>query len=279
MKISLILATLSRVDEVARFLDSVARADDAASIELVVVDQNTDGRLDSVVQAIRSSSIGIKHVKAPKNGLSFARNVGLAECTGNIVGFPDDDCWYEDSTAAEVLAWFQASPECAMGYAAWPESADAGQMPTISRIQARRFQVGVPSSIQLFFRTDLLRRLGGFDERIGLGRFYGAGEETDLCLRALEVEPQLRPIPNASVHHRFERKSTKSAYGAIDLASRQRGTGALYAKHSLEAWVIARGIVAPVTQTLFSWKSFGQGVTISKARAEGMRSWRQGKER
>lgn len=43
-------------------------------------------------------------------GVSAARNAGLDCITGDIVGFPDDDCHYADDTLANVVAAFRDTP-------------------------------------------------------------------------------------------------------------------------------------------------------------------------
>ena len=40
-------------------------------------------------------------------GLSRARNVGLKAVTGEIIAFPDDDCWYPDGLLQKVVAEFR----------------------------------------------------------------------------------------------------------------------------------------------------------------------------
>ena len=71
MKVSLILATKGRVEEVDRFIRSLADQghDD---LELVVVDQNKDSRLD-VILADAKLLFPIIHLRS-KSGLSHARN-------------------------------------------------------------------------------------------------------------------------------------------------------------------------------------------------------------
>ena len=279
MKVSLLLATVSRTTEVESFIRSIARDGSEPEIELVVVDQNPDERLNSIIAAIPPATMSVVHIRAPKRGLSFARNVGLEACSGDIVAFPDDDCWYESSTISEVVDWFGRNASQQAGYASWPELSMSERLPTISRRDARRFQVRLPSSIQLFFRRETIGTLKGFDESLGLGRYYGAGEETDLILRVLDREAELKPIPAARVHHLYDPASLARDFDERALTARQRGTGALYAKHALEPWVISRGFLAPVISGLLPSGSLRYGWAVSKGRVSGFRSWRAGNER
>jgi hypothetical protein len=67
----------------------------------------------------------------------------------------------------------------------------------------------------------------------------------------------------------------------IACKKRARGTGALYAKHNLSAWVIIRGLLAPIlrpwgqgyfTQELI--KKLIQGWATSLGRYQGWRQWK-----
>lgn len=51
--------------------------------------------------------IPIKYIHSNIKGLSHARNIGLQKVTGDIVGFPDDDCWYDDTTLELVEKTFR----------------------------------------------------------------------------------------------------------------------------------------------------------------------------
>src|SRR2546427_827401 len=91
MKFSLVQATLGRTGELARFLRELDQQT-YRSFELIVVDQNPDQRLAPIL-APYESRFPVFHVRSEK-GLSRARNVGMRQIGGDVVAFPDDDCWY-----------------------------------------------------------------------------------------------------------------------------------------------------------------------------------------
>src|SRR5262249_2604201 len=94
--VSLVTCTLGdRKERLARLLQSLAPQGFRA-FELIVVDQNPPGYIDEILQTC-GAGLRIKHVRSAP-GLSAARNVGLAQANGQIVGFPDDDCWYLPDT-------------------------------------------------------------------------------------------------------------------------------------------------------------------------------------
>ena len=99
---SLIVCTRGRTEELKRFLLSVRNQIGDISCEIILVDQNTDGRLDSIVGAY-SDRIEIQHIRSPV-GLSRGRNFGLRHVRGSVVAFPDDDCVYPENLLNDVNA-------------------------------------------------------------------------------------------------------------------------------------------------------------------------------
>lgn len=100
MKFSLIVATVGRTSELHRLLTSL---DDQTykNFELIVVDQNLDDRLENVIASF-CDRLTIIHLTSPL-GVSRARNAGIQKITGDIVGFPDDDCWYPHDLLQNVI--------------------------------------------------------------------------------------------------------------------------------------------------------------------------------
>ena len=139
----------------------------------------------------------------------------------------------------------------------------------------RRFRGGPACMIAQFMRTQAVRRWGGFDEAIALGRWYGGGEETDLLLRALQQRARWVAEPAVRVHHAFGGPPP----GWRTQLSRSRGTGALYAKHHLPAWVVLRGLVGPLAKVLLRRpKALGwaASLAVSAGRLQGWLGWMLG---
>lgn len=280
MKLSLILATVGRSSEVGRLIGTLAAQTDRR-FELIVVDQNADDRLVPHVEAGRAAGLDLQHLKLERPSLSGARNLGIRHASGDVIGFPDDDCWYEAGTVAALLDTFAAEPDVEGCIACWVEQSEGrGVIPPeadLSLADWRNFRGGDASSISLFFRRGLFERLGGFDERFGVGQWYGAGEETDFVLRALASGERLACRPQVRVHHFYGALPTERVSTLFSAARRRaRGTGAIYAKHRLAAWVIVRGLCAPVLLPLWrlqGWAAFTRGVGAMLGRVEGFLNW------
>ena len=254
--LTMVLATLGRADEIGRLVESLAKQAQAPH-ELVVVDQNLDNRVLPYVQQAHRAGLAVKHLRLTKPNLSAARNRGIAEASGDVIGFPDDDCWYAPDLIEQVQQAFLQHPAWDALVAQWVEQAEGlgrqaegGQI--LSVAAWRQFQGGEASSISLFVRAPALRRHGGFDERFGVGQWFGAGEETDLLLRLLCGGAVIGHWPRARVHHRFVPQALVRQPGQWrGLLHRARGTGAIYVKHRLSGWVVLRGFLAPLGKALW----------------------------
>ncbi|MGI5864876.1 MAG: glycosyltransferase family 2 protein, partial [Myxococcales bacterium] len=198
MKLTLVLSTLGGTEEIGRFLASL-QTQEGADYELVVVDQNRDERLAPILAPYRER-MALRHLRSAP-GLSKGRNAGLELLSGDLVAFPDDDCWYPPGLLARVCAWFEAHPE-ADGVSGI--SIDEQGRPSAARWDDRpgridRWNVWRRAiSFSVFLRAKVARTIGGFDETLGVGAGtpWGSGEETDYLLRALEAGFDLRFDPS-----------------------------------------------------------------------------------
>ena len=279
MSLTLVLATFGRSDDIGRLVRSLV-AQTTHDFDLIVVDQNADDRVCPYIDQARRAGIAVSHIKMSKPNLSAARNLGIAQATGEVIAFPDDDCWYEADTVENVLAALAAQPIWDGVVAQWVEATQGARPPEDSIFLShkwRQFRGGDASSITLFFKAEMLRKIGGFDERFGVGQWFGAGEETDLILAALSSGAQLASCANIRVHHRFQAQATKALAGNWQAAMRRgRGTGALYMKHRLSPWVVLRGFTSPPINAVIQKHSFYGlllSLAVSAGRVQGAFLW------
>jgi glycosyltransferase involved in cell wall biosynthesis len=273
---SLILATVGRTTELNRLFDTLA-AQTFHDFEVIVVDQNKDDRLLPMLHRARCLGLIVRHLRHSPPNLALARNAGIAVADGHWIAFPDDDCWYESQTLERVLMRARRRDHPQGVITRWVEQDPPRPAGTLSWHRSSRFRDLPVSSITLFFRNDLLQRIGGFDGRLGVGQWFGAGEETDIVLRALRADALLAYDPQALVHHRVDPPSPRvSAIMRRAAKLRARGTGAMYAKHQLPAWVIVRGLLSPIVKPLARGElgnGLGNGWAITQGRLHGWLRW------
>jgi glycosyltransferase involved in cell wall biosynthesis len=279
VRLTLILATVGRSAEVATALKSFA-AQTRRDFEVVVVDQNRDDRLVPFIAETQATGVSVKHIKMQERGLAKARNLGLAQSEGDYVAFPDDDCWYEQDTIERVIETIEARPGIAGIVGRWVEQARGRERNCyrFSLAEWRNFRGGDAASIALFLNRSLVDELGGFDPRLGVGQWYGAGEETDLIIRVLATGAAIWHEPSIKVHHHFSPTPTGEISALCRAArSRGRGAGALYAKHKLSWKTITRGLFSPVIVPLLRGMTCGdwrRSVAMCRGRIEGFVTWK-----
>lgn len=198
--ISLVVCTVGRSIPLARLLRSFRRQR-CEDLEIVLVDQNAPGHLDSLLAEF--NDLPIRRIYSER-GLSRARNKGLEQARGTIVGFPDDDCWYGAGFVERVRRFFDENPNIGV---VTGRTIDANGCESVSKHLPHRmliskttvFQAG--NSNTLFLRSSVLRDVTGFDEALGIGARFGSGEETDLLLRALAAGHIVAYEPGLTVFH------------------------------------------------------------------------------
>lgn len=260
---SLVMATFGRVVEVERFLQTLGQQS-YQSFELIVIDQNLDDRLIPILNTYRES-FPIIHLRSER-GLSRARNLGLRHIQGKIVGFPDDDCWYPPDLLERVMRFFEENPSFD---GITGRSVDGEGNPSATKWDTNPGSVDFFNvwkrgiSFSIFFRIKVIKKVGDFDETLGVGAGtpWGAGEETDYLLRALKEGYIIRYDPSLVVYHPQPIK--RYDVQAIERArTYSAGIGRVLRKHRYPLWFVVYQLLRSVGGALLSLAS-GQ---LGKAR-------------
>jgi glycosyltransferase involved in cell wall biosynthesis len=247
VKFSLIVCTLGRVAELERLLASLA-AQSHTDFEVIVVDQNADGRLAPLLAA-HASHLMLRHLRCAP-GLSRSRNLGLHHATGDVIAFPDDDCWYPDELLAQVAAFFEEHP--LVGGLSGRATDEQGRnvagrwdrqagLLTLENVWRRAI------SFTIFLRRGAVMRLGPFDETLGVGAGtpFGSGEETEYLIRALKAGTVLFYSPRYAVYH----PEVGAEYGdraAARALGYGLGMGRVLRLHRYGAGFVLRSLVRPL---------------------------------
>lgn len=264
---SLVLATLNRTEEVGYFLKSLD-AQTYRDFELIVIDQNSDDRLVSVLEPYQSK-FAIAHLRSAK-GLSLARNFGLKHLSGEIVAFPDDDCAYHPTTLEQVHHFFSQNQN-QDGITGRPDGGSSiwdTQSGEITSLNLWRRGI----SYTIFLRRKVVEQVGNFDETLGVGAGtpWGSGEESDYLLRAIHlgykihynptltvIHPVQLPIKTVPAHKSQKRDFSKTYAYAM-------GRGRLLRKHRYPLWFVVYNWLRPCA---------GLFLSIVKGRTDDVRSY------
>jgi len=201
-KFSLIVSTCNRVNELERLLASLDRQS-YKNFEVIVVDQNPDARLVPVFERFRG--LEIHHLRS-ELGLSLGRNVGLRSCKGDLVSFPDDDCWFPYELLADIVRWLAANSEFD-GVVTSIRNADhvamAPKFPPRPGPCTRKSVLRCAVMFNSFLRRRVVEKVGLFREDLGVGSFsrYQSGEDLDYMIRSVDGGFRLSYQPDFAVGH------------------------------------------------------------------------------
>src|ERR1043165_2949912 len=113
LDISIIISTYNRSDMLPGALKSVL-AQEAGDVryELVVVDNNSTDKTREVVESFIAEGHGnVRYILEGKQGLSHARNAGIAAARAPLIGFTDDEVRAAPSWVASIRRAFDERPE------------------------------------------------------------------------------------------------------------------------------------------------------------------------
>ena len=246
--------------------------------EVLIVDQNSDERIVPLLE-LYHSQLKISRIAAPgRHGISSGRNDGWRHARGDIVIFPDDDCWYPswflrrgvevlDATGAELVSGRFADEN---------GRSINGRFASGAQFITRRSVWITQSESTTFYCRELLERLGGFDEELGIGSAspWQAAEGPDLILKALERGYACYYDPSLyGFHHEYDLDDPTEGmtrrgrmYG--------RGMGYVLRRHrygftTLLHWTLRPLVTAIISAICGRIQRVAYSLSVSVGRAEG----------
>ncbi|MBN1171334.1 MAG: glycosyltransferase family 2 protein [Micromonosporaceae bacterium] len=252
---------MARWEQLLACLDSLHQQTLPPQAVVVVV----DGCPDLVAALRERGGSEIITVHEVNQGISAARNTGVAQVTTRWVAFLDDDAtadptWLERLvTAAEELgaagAGGRSEPVFDQGMPCWfpPEllwtvGCSFPGMPRGRTVE--RLVFGGCSVLD----TELFERFGGYDVTLGRrGRGAEGGEEADFSLRIAARSPERRfvHVPDAIIHHRVGSSRLTRRYvlhrcysdgRTKSLIARRSGMRGLHAERTYLTSTVPRGV-------------------------------------
>lgn len=225
MLLSIIISTKNKQPEILeKTLHSIVHVSQE-NTEVIIIDQNSDQRMRSLVEAYAKENkrISFAYIPSSDTGLSKGRNIGLSHAIGEWLLFFDDDAIMKDSPAFFLLTY--STNQVLYGKILTLED----KKPYLRRaIQTEKLSIlnfDSVCSIGLLIPMKIMKKIGLFDERFGVGTQFGAGEESDIVLRIMLAGITIRYTDSFVVFHPRSLPDLNKAkqYGL--------GIGALYRKH------------------------------------------------
>jgi GT2 family glycosyltransferase len=219
-RISLVICTRDRPDDLRRCLASLAGQTRAPDEVLVVDNAPSDDRTRSVAEAA-----GVCYVREPRPGLDIARNAGARAARGDLVLYTDDDVALHPRWVERIAAAFDATDIMAVTGLVLPAELDTRWQQVFEKhwgfgrgfrridfdrdFFTRHRSRGCPTweigaGANMAFRKTVFTAVGLFDERLDVGA-AGCSGDSEYWYRVLAAGWRCRYEPSAVVFHHHRR--------------------------------------------------------------------------
>ncbi|WP_428236001.1 glycosyltransferase [Gracilimonas sp.] len=231
--ISVVIVNYKVKEYIANLLNSLKKAQHDFALEIFVVDNDSG---DDSVSYLKQRYPEVNYIANEENvGFGKANNQAIRQANGEFTLIINPDTLVSEDTLDVLVNHMNENPECGAagckilnpdGTFA-PESRRS--IPTIWSASCKVFglntlfpesklfsqyylswmgedeagEIPVLSGSFMFWRTDLLKELDGFDER-----FFMYGEDIDLCYRVQKTDYRIDYVPDTSIIH-YKGESTK----------------------------------------------------------------------
>jgi GT2 family glycosyltransferase len=231
---SVIVCSRNRPRYLLETVESVLRASERPA-EIVIVDQSDEPH--PTLGSIGSrDGCTIRYLHSAERGVSRARNAGMRAAATDLLIYTDDDVFvHQEWLAPMVLNLVELGPRGVVTgrVLAAPDEVPGAFAPALVASEAAaeyhgRIARDVLEAGNMGVHRATMLSLGGFDEELGPGTPYPAGEDNDMGYRLLAAGCRIRYVPEGIIYHRAwrgpeEYLPLRWRYGI--------GQGAYYGKH------------------------------------------------
>ncbi|REL25069.1 glycosyltransferase [Rhodohalobacter sp. SW132] len=231
--LSVIIVNYNVKEFLANCLQSVIKASKNLTTEIFVVDNNSD---DGSIPFLKKYFPQVHYIENKENyGFGKANNQAIQKANGKYTLLLNPDTLIQEDTLQVLIDFMESHQKCgaagckilnpdgsfapesrrsvptlsaavykAMGLTAlFPNNKHFGAYYQGWKDEDEQSQVPVLSGSFMFFRTECLKEMNGFDER-----FFMYGEDIDLCYRVTEADWEIHYVPETSIIH-YKGESTK----------------------------------------------------------------------
>ncbi len=113
-KISIVIPTRDRPDELAELLISISRQD-MKLFEIIIIDDSPSGSAKQLISnftsTFKSLNCDLKYINGTSDGLPAARNLGVSFSRGDAILFLDDDTLLQPNVVSSIIDFFTKHPD------------------------------------------------------------------------------------------------------------------------------------------------------------------------
>ncbi len=218
-KLSIVIATYNRWESLLITLRSVVKQNLAPQLwECIVVNNNSSDETQAQAEqfALQYPQLDIRVLFEPRQGLSWARNCGIEQSSGEIIAIIDDDEVINEGFASAYLSLFERRPQAtSAGGRIIPRyqsqrpkwMSHYTELPIANPLdlgsKERIFPSGkIPGGGNMAIRRSAIEKYGAFDVELGrTANHLIGGEESDLFERLANHGEECWYCPEAIMWH------------------------------------------------------------------------------
>jgi glycosyltransferase involved in cell wall biosynthesis len=228
--LSIIICTYNREKYLYKCLKSIAENDFPFSeYEVVLINNNSTDNTETECKKFQNDfpQVNFNYFVEYNQGLSYARNRGIAESKGEVLIFLDDDsfvgkdylknlsdnldkCPDYSAFGGKITPKFENahSPKWISKWTySWVSAIDLGDR--IQEFRGEKYPIGANMGI----KADILSKIGNFNTKLGRNKKnLMAGEEKDIFNRIKNLGGKIFYFPNIEVQHVIPPQRTTDTY-------------------------------------------------------------------
>ncbi|MGN8224956.1 glycosyltransferase [Gracilimonas sp. BCB1] len=231
--ISVVIVNYKVKEYIANLLNSLKKAQHDFNLEIFVVDNDSG---DDSISYLKKRYPEVHYIANDENvGFGRANNQAIRQAKGEFTLIINPDTLVSEDTLDVLVKHMNKQPECGAAgckilnpdgtfapesrrsiptiwsasckvfglNTLFPESKLFGQYYLSWMDENEAGEIPVLSGSFMFWRTEVLKKLDGFDER-----FFMYGEDIDLCYRVQSTDYRIDYVPDTSIIH-YKGESTK----------------------------------------------------------------------
>ncbi len=228
--ISIIVCTYNRANFLYNALESIANNDFPRNeYEIILVNNNSTDNTEEKCKKFAANfpDVNFRYYTESKQGLSFARNKGIAESNGDFLVFLDDDVVVKPDYLRNLKSNLDNTPDLMTFGGKITPRFEAGHPPKwlnrwmYSLISAtncpdktqkygkRKYPIGA----NMGFRRQCLEKSGYFNTELGrTGNILLGGEEKDIFLKIKGLGMGIYYFPDVEIEHIIPESRTTEGY-------------------------------------------------------------------
>jgi len=221
MKTSIIICTYNRSELLKDSVLAIQNQDyPSSNYEILVVDNNSTDDTRAVTELLAASSpVRTRYIFEKNQGLSFARNAGIQNASGEVLIFVDDDIAAESQWLNEMVRAFDNPIVAAAGgpirpiwpfekpewlTSKWHGFLTINEFAGAAKTGEFKGPYEYPWGANIAFRKEIFETVGMFPTDLGrIGKCLLSNEELGLCRKIEAAGRRIKFAPEAVIFHKI----------------------------------------------------------------------------